>query len=203
MSTDYDVIETSDNGQYRVVLEQDTDCEQPMTSGDWWTASVLVHAYSRMGNSGMEAMYDPQERLYAWSHFNDSYQPTTPDADEAFKRYMRIFCGIEVFDITIYNGYRDTSNALAWLEPSERERIGVPEGYPAKDAIETEISEHNRWAEGECYGYIVQKRVTWTTDNDDYDDHDEWEDTEDSCWGFIGREYAEQEAIEALATAGR
>jgi hypothetical protein len=200
---DYDVIETSDDEQYRVVLVRDVDCEQPMTSGDWWTASVLTSTYTSRLGATMEAMYDPEDRFSAWEHFADSTNPATPEADEAFKRYMRIFHDIEVFDVSVHNGYRDVSNALAWLEPSERERINLPETYPAKDVLDTEISEHNRWADGECYGYIVQKRVTWTADSPEFEDRDEWENTGDSCWGLIGREYAEQEATEALATYGR
>jgi len=201
--TDYEVIKTSDDGQYRVVLTQDTDCEQPMDSGDWWTTSVLTRTsrgFYRYESDPMEAMYDPQGRLDAWRHFADwRVHDAVSDADEAFKRYMRIFHCIEVFDVTIHNGYRDTSNALAWLEPSERERVGFSDQFPAKDAIDMEIGEHNRWADGECYGYIVQKRVKWSTDDPEFEDREDWEDTDDSLWGLIGYEYAEQQATEALA----
>jgi hypothetical protein len=44
-----------------------------------------------------------------------------------------------------------------------------------------------------------QKRVKWTADSPEFEDREDWEDTDDSCWGFIGREYAEQQATEALA----
>lgn len=42
--------------------------------------------------------------------------------------------------------------------------------------------------DGEVYGYVVQTR----------DEDGEWADTDDSCWGLIGREYAENSAREAF-----
>lgn len=41
----------------------------------------------------------------------------------------------------------------------------------------------NDWCTGEVYGAIVEKCVTWTTDEDDFDDKQEWEEI-DACWGF-------------------
>lgn len=43
--------------------------------------------------------------------------------------------------------------------------------------------EYAAWARGECFGYIVKGRGG---------------DVLDSCWGFIGREHAEQAARESL-----
>ena len=50
------------------------------------------------------------------------------------------------------------------------------------------------------WGYVVQKRVTWESAEPDHilNTMQAWEDTDESCWGFIGHEYAEREAREAL-----
>lgn len=194
---DMEVIETS--GDYRVVLEPDADCEKPMDNGDGWTASVLTYSGwdTWRSRTTYEAMYDPQGRIDAMRYFEESEWTVEPD--ESFKRYMAIFHGITVFTVTVVTG--EVSNALAWLEPSERERVGIPAEVTDKQALDIEIGEYNRWAQGDCWGYIVQKQVTWTTDDPNFADREQWEDTDDSCWGFIGLDYAEQEAREALRRA--
>lgn len=51
----------------------------------------------------------------------------------------------------------------------------------AQEAMEVEFREYSSWVEGDCWGYVV-----------------EGEDGDiDSCWGFIGMEYAKEEGIEA------
>lgn len=202
-----DVIETSDDGRFRVIMEQDTDCTKPMDDNHGWVTSILTHNYDTRSDYGWTDMRDPGGRLAALRHFEDSWS-LPADAGDAFIRWMRLYHGIDVVETTIHNGYRDTSNALAWIEPSEWVRVGfddvtAPRGShpPDEETIKIEIGEHNNWADGDCWGYIVQKRVTWTTDDDDFDDRDQWEDTDDSCWGFIGRDYAEEEAKAALQSA--
>lgn len=52
-------------------------------------------------------------------------------------------------------------------------------GYTAEEAIVAEVNEYGKWLAGEVYGYIVR---------------DPQGESPDSCWGFIGWEYVEQEA---------
>lgn len=47
--------------------------------------------------------------------------------------------------------------------------------------LEGIVSEYGRWMNGECYGYVIEDDGT----------------NLDSCWGFIGYEYAEEEAKRA------
>lgn len=56
--------------------------------------------------------------------------------------------------------------------------------YHARRVAQGEISEWNAWADGEVYGYIV----TDTTTGEEVD----------SCWGFYGEKYAEEEAKSAV-----
>lgn len=195
-----EVIETSDDGRFRVVVSYDTDCESPIDAGDCWVTSVLTLEHSRWGST-WRAAYDPESRLDMLSRLDDSYLVGTLfEPDEAFIRYMRIFHGIEVVE----TGWgSDGTRALAWVEPSEAERVGMPAGMAAEN-IKNEVNEYNAWARGECYGYVVQKLTTWAKvdpepeGDSDRETRDEWEDTDESCWGFIGYEYAEQEARDAL-----
>lgn len=82
-----------------------------------------------------------------------------------------------------------TYDTAAW-----REHTGAPEHSANMD-------EYRAWCEGDVWGYIVQKRVTWSTEDPDYPDEERWEDTGGSCWGFYGRDYAEECALGALTSA--
>ena len=50
-----------------------------------------------------------------------------------------------------------------------------------KDAVGV-IEEYEKWCNGECYGYVIENASG---------------EELDSCWGFIGEEYAKESAIEA------
>ena len=50
------------------------------------------------------------------------------------------------------------------------------------DSLRSVVSEYSKWCNGECYGYIIKDSAG--------------EDL-DSCWGFIGYDYAMQEAESA------
>lgn len=54
----------------------------------------------------------------------------------------------------------------------------------AETVLAAEVEEYGRWCNGECYGYVVWDPI-------------EPDEQLDSCWGFIGDEYAWEAAIEA------
>lgn len=53
----------------------------------------------------------------------------------------------------------------------------------AQKLMESEVEEYDRYLSGDCWGYVIE-----TEDGE----------TVDSCWGFIGSEYAEEEMKSAL-----
>lgn len=55
--------------------------------------------------------------------------------------------------------------------------VATPEWL--KEAMTAEIEEYSRWANGECYGFVIKDRNG---------------EMVESCFGFIGYEYAEEEA---------
>lgn len=193
MSEWVEVVATSDDGRYRAVLMPDSDCTSPMTYTDSWVASVLVSGAGRgAAYSPGETYNDSENRGSAWRHFDERGL----DADAAFIRYMRLFHGIEVHEVSWGS---DRDRALAWVEPSEADRVGLRGSDDFDATIEYDVNEYNEWASGECYGYIVQERVTWRMDAGGVEDtYETWDDTDESCWGFIGYEYAESEALAAL-----
>ena len=63
--------------------------------------------------------------------------------------------------------------------------------------LRAEVEEYDRFLTGDCWGYEIYEMC------DDQELIDAgWEDVEgncvDSCWGFLGREYAEESAQEAM-----
>jgi hypothetical protein len=71
-----------------------------------------------------------------------------------------------------------------------RQALGAPAGS-------ADMTEYRAYVEGDVWGYVVEKQVHWSTE-DEFPDRDSWE-TVDSCFGFYGRaEYFKTEAREAL-----
>ena len=73
-------------------------------------------------------------------------------------------------------GWDSGTVGYAYVTRARADELGVDD---PEAAMLAELAEYARWAEGDCYGYII-------TDPDG--------DTVDSCWGFIGHEYAVEEA---------
>lgn len=78
-----------------------------------------------------------------------------------------------------------------WGKPGGRVTAKMRE--LAEKLLRAEVKCYDQYLIGDVYGYVVQEHKS--------DDEDEQEDGEevDSCWGFFGRDYAEGEALEALA----
>ena len=70
------------------------------------------------------------------------------------------------------------NGGFAYVTRERCEELGV-KLKDAEEQMKIEIQEYERWAEGDCYGYVILG---------------EDGDIIDSCWGFIGSEYCEQEA---------
>lgn len=122
----------------------------------------------------------------------------------------------------------DTPDAGNYLgvtfdQPSTRKTTGVAAEDMAS-ALSVDVDEYSTWARGDCWGYVIEKderpvpaalefarwlRSDRSVIGEDVDldalyaefhnDDDEpvWVDHE-SCWGFVGDEYARQEALRAL-----
>jgi hypothetical protein len=184
-----EVLETSNDGRFRVRLVLDEFADEPYDDG----ASPLLRLEYRHG--------------YRAEHVMTGSRPADADGCveaaaerwgtdfELLEKYLRAYHGATKVE-TWHSGdyWYVTYDPAAW-----REWAGAPEGS-------ADMSEYRAWCEGDVWGYVVDKRVTWHTDDPDFEDEDRWEDAGDSCWGFYGRagangEYLEQTAREALAAA--
>jgi hypothetical protein len=136
---------------------------------------------------------------------------------ETFARYMRIFHGIEVLPVYLYDHsavalsvgsfvgraqhaeWDSGMVGFAYITPKKLEETGITD---YEGAISTEVETLGQWMNGEVYGYVIEERRDFTkvyADSNETEEDFEWDETE-SCWGFIGYEHAESEAKAALGT---
>lgn len=167
---------------YRVRLELDESPEQPYDDGQ---SPILLMTY----RNGWHAEHvDP-----------GTHRPRDCDADiqraaehfgsdfDRLEYYLRAFHGVtkvEQFDT------RDNDHYFSYDDKAWRDKVGAPEGSAS-------LEEWQAYVEGDVYGYVIEKRVNWTADADEFDDRESWESVE-SCWGFYGEKYATEEATEAF-----
>lgn len=187
--TDIDVLETAGRYRVRLAVQQDSQECNPRTNDDCNLANVITPK----GQRYIDVDKDGGPLADGWERIEDRYVDAVP----VFTRWARIFHGATVVEDRPYDG----AWSLWYVMPDKLAETTVP----AEKVIEVEKGEYRKWAEGEVYGYIIEKDVTRIPrDAEDREDPDlddetrEWEHV-DSCWGLIGWEYAEETAREAFA----
>jgi len=182
-----EVIDTS--GNYRVILEQDTDSEEPYNK----YASPLLRMEYIGGYCRARFVQNPGKYAHE-DRIEDAAQrwgPPNQRTWKAFEKYLQVFHGVTQIE-TYYSGNYSGSYWYATFDLAQwREYAGTEPGS-------ANMTEYKAWIEGDVYGYVIQKRIHWTTEDDGYSGRYTWEDV-DGCFGFYGNAYAVQSAKEALA----
>lgn len=177
-----DVIDTA--GPYRVRLELDTDAPNPRRDYDH-LCNVITPTQSRY----LPIDDDGGPLQYGWNYYR-----VRPDSEELFVRWARMRHGVTV----VVDRPTEGAWALWYLMPDK----AAESSAPPEQVIKAEIAEYTAWASDEVYGYIIEKSVTWKAEGEHEDEiPDEmttWEQV-DSCWGYYGRDDAEQTAREEFA----
>lgn len=186
------VHETSDDGKLRVILVADTDSGVPDHDGQGYVFGVEY----RQGYV-VDLMHEPTgdpwssdvERglFYALNRWGCDW--------DRIERYFRAF-----HDAVAFARYdrRGGGTLLEIVTRAMTVEWGIPEGRDL-----SHLADLRDWIaldEGDVYGHVVQRATTWTNDMTG-ETRVEWEDTDDSCFGYFGREWAEDAAHEALAGA--
>jgi hypothetical protein len=185
MSAYEEIVEES--GDYRAVIKLDDSAEKPESYG---MTPVLQIDTGYYGGYKAEA-FNPQAEdfVHAFNVLSD-LENGNGYAYEVFERYLRIFHGatkVESHNIGVSREY----GYLAFDTAAWREEVGVGESFEAEDIL----YDVRAWAEGDVWGVGLEKKVTWSTEEEDYEDFDQWEETPDGfVWGYYGHEYAEEEA---------
>jgi hypothetical protein len=185
-------------GNYRVRLVIDEDADAPYDDGaapimrlDYYRGGGWRAAHVDQGNRPRDCDDRIEEAAQRWGSDFD-----------LLEKYLRAYHGTTKVQ-TWHSGeyWYITYDSAVW-----RDYTGAP-----VDAIVGEdlMAEYRAYVEGDVWGYVVEKRVTWHTDEPvadidrpggTYADRDSWEHV-DSCWGFYGQDYAREAAAEALAAA--
>lgn len=171
---DPDLVDTFDLDDGRTAyLLYDQGCESPRgNAGNVTTIVQMSDRYLQVDPSG-----DMADAINHWAQRGD------PDMDDLIERFGRIFCDVAAF--TRWSGQAaqsDESWGYAWITRADVDRDLSPDA-DLDAALDAELGEYLDWAAGECYGVIV-------TDADG--------EEIDSCWGFIGTDYAEKVARSGL-----
>jgi hypothetical protein len=182
--THSETLETS--GNYRVRLEVEEgpeepydDTQSPLLRIDLVGYTPKAEHIASKNSRPVTADAQVEEAARRWGGPNSSDWPK-------FERYLRAFHGVTQI-VTYWSGsdWYVTYDSAEW-----REAVGAPEG-------DASLEEYRSWCEGEVYGYVIEKRVTWATVDEAYDDMTTWEPDGDdaSCWGFYGYDYAKSAAL--------
>jgi hypothetical protein len=169
-------------GLIMVQLVPDPDCTSPLDP-DWEDG---LPAFAMVGHDDYIGTADslPYELGVGCPHceaadaYCDSceYGEIRADVDT----YLRIERdAIATLEITI--GGRNQAPAVLYFTAGDADDITDPAA-----ALRAYAEEYRRWEDGDCWGYIC---------------HGPNPADEDSCWGFIGAEYAREEAAAAFAGA--
>lgn len=168
-----EILETSDDGRFRVKLVLDEYPDEPYDDGQSPLLRIDTHGYGHRGEHIM-ATGRPLDDDDAVENAIHHWATCPADSDwQLFEKYLRAYFGVTTIE-TWHSGsyWYVTYDPARW-----REWAGTPEGS-------VDMSEYRAWCEGDVWGWVVEKNVTWHTE-DDFPDMATWEHV-DSCWGYYG-----------------
>lgn len=184
--------------EHRVRLVQDEDCTSPRdfdcnigkivalsTRYDWPMEDGDTVSADRIASATQEYSFRAVSRWLRMFHGATMVLPLYIGGDD------RPIAGTEFERARSYIG-------VTFDQPKTREITGVTQESIAR-GLKEDIEEYGRWATGDAYGWVVERRAPHPHPECKATHHaDDWQHV-DSCWGFIGYEYAESEARSALA----
>jgi len=186
VSDNGEVIEERDG--YRVCLKIEEGPEEPYDDFQSPLLRIDPHTFKvEHIQTGNARPTDDDERIEeAVSHWG-----TTPaDSDwKLFEKYLRAYYGVtQIVTYRSQDYWYVTYDSKSW-----RDAVGASEGS-------ANLGEYKAWIEGEVYYWVIEKQVTWTTDDlppGTQAAMRTWEHVDD-CGSYYGDEYAEQEARRAF-----
>lgn len=186
---------TEETGDVRVHLYVDEDAGSLDDQGDFLpfvaqVESSWVHHYGFAAAGARWAEgFDAADISRAWAYYRDA---------EKFERWLRICHEVPAVE-SWSDRYGNWWFAIAtpkWVT----EALG---GIEAHTVGELKVAAQfvQDWAEGNVYGYEVERKRTGQKVYDDgiTIEFSEWDEV-DSCWGYVGDEWAKENALEALRT---
>ncbi|MFE7124058.1 hypothetical protein [Streptomyces sp. NPDC057617] len=178
----HDIIDTTEDGRFRVRLVQDEDAINPREDFDHLAHVITIDTHlgwcAPVDTDG-GPLADAWDRV-SWNRWKGV---------DTFTRWARIFHNAIVIESRPERG----AVSLWYLMGEDAEDLGIlPEAY-----LDAERAEYQAWADGEVYGYIVEEAVDWVRADDATETRTKWEEV-DSCYGHYGFEWAASAARDAL-----
>ena len=193
--SEYEEI-VGESGDYRAVIKLDDGAEKPEWDGMVPVLQIDSNGYGSVKAEAFNEQAEPY--VHAFNVLADLYHGNGY-IHEVFDRYMRIFHGTVAIDSHNLGVSREFGY-VAFDTAAWREEMGCTEEQMKDEERKGDLLHDVRaWAEGDIWGVGLEKRVTWSTEAEEYEDHDTWEETEDGfVWGHYGHDYAEESARELL-----
>jgi hypothetical protein len=191
-----EVVTTSEDGKFRVKIVQDQDAQMP----DWYGMVPVMQIDTGYYGSVKATAFNEHAQPYvdAFNRLSDLGNGNGYSY-EVFERYMRIFHGtvaVDSYNVGVIREYGYVAfDTAAW-----REEMGCSEEQMKEEERKGDLlHDIQAWAEGDVWGIVIEKLVSWSTEDEDFDDFNDWEEVRDeSVWGYYGQEYAEESAKEML-----
>lgn len=194
-----EILATSDDGRYRVKLVADEDATEPYDDGQSPLLRIELSSWGTLAEHIMATgrPLDDDNRI---EEAAQSWGPPSSSNWPKFEKYLRAYYGTREIE-TWYSGnyWYVTYDTARW-----REYIGFEEDTETPHPL-VNMTEYRAWCEGDCWGWVVERNVTWHRDDNPDATMQTWEHV-DSCWGYYGRdgangEYLKSCAMEALKDA--
>lgn len=189
-----EILKTSDDGRFRVRLIADEDASEPCDDGQSPLLRLDCTGYGCRAEHVMATgrPLDDDDRIQEAA---ERWGAPSGSDWRLFEKYLRACYGTREI-VTWHRGsyWYVTYDTARW-----RTYAGWDDKHPMP-AGAANMDEYKAWCEGDCWGYVIEKLVHWTTDDGAVSPafRDEWEQVEDgSCWGFYG-EYSREAALEAF-----
>jgi hypothetical protein len=177
-------------GPITLELRPDTDCTSPLDPdwGDFLPALAMIargyeHRPRYVGTTDVVPadMSIDCPRCDGYGAVDRDSDDDCPQCDgtgeietDDVETYLRARRGaVATREIAV--GGRDQAPAVIYFTADDVERAGIPDPTAA---LESHASEYRRWEDGDCWGYVCSGPGSEL----------------DSVWGFIGEEYALEEA---------
>ena len=159
-------VETYEHEGVTVSIYYDEDATSPR---EWDNATIMVCQADRY-ISPDEPQFDNEREAFQRGDY------------ALLERYLRTACGVVAFGQ--WQSHYDCWG-YAYVTKERADELGVTN---PDEALKAETQEYADWAQGICYGFIV----------------DEEGPDEDSCWGYIGDDgYVKEAANEAAEYAAQ
>lgn len=178
-----EILETV--GRYRVRLEvqEDQQDSNPRTDRDCNLANVITLSDQRY----IDVDKDGGPLQDGWDYFADRDKGV-----ELFIRWARMVHSA----LAVEENPHDGAHSIWYVMPERIAEAGTT--VPPEEIIRQEVEEYREWAAGEVYGHVIEKSVRWQrTETTEDEVMVTWEEV-DSCWGYIGYEYAKEEALQSF-----